>query len=351
MKADVILPTLDIKQAQSVRCMVDQAHEVVMVCHVSPDGDAIGSTLAMYHVLRLMGKRPWVVTPDMPPRSLGFLSGVHDIVVASQKPWRAEELVGRADLIICLDFNAMMRLDKISGIVASSPARKLLIDHHLYPEGFADLTISHPEASSTCYLLYNVLVAAGMSDMIGREAAECIFTGMMTDTGGFTYNSNDPGLYTVTADLLRRGVDKDKLYKLVFDTAGESRLRICGYAIYRKMIIFAEHQASVISLTKSELDEFEYAKGDTESLVNKPLAMPGVTYSVFLRQDDDNFVKVSARSKGHFPVNKLCELYFGGGGHENAAGGEFYGTLDEAMCRLVEAMPEFDKYLPENPEK
>lgn len=340
------LPTIDTPLADSLRRMIDAATEVVITCHVSPDGDALGSTLAMQRVLIAMGKRAWVVTPDLPPRSLGFLPGIHDIIPASQKPGRAADLISRADLIMCLDFNALMRLDRMQEAIASATAPKVLIDHHLDPERFADLVISRPAASSTCYLLYNVLAAIGADPFIDRRVAECLLAGMMTDTGGFTYNSNDPGLYIVLAALLERGVDKDRLYKQVFDTAGESRLRICGYAIYRKMQLFSDHRLSLITLTKTELDEFGYTKGDTESLVNKPLAMPDVEWSVFMRQDEERFVKVSCRSKGHFPVNKVCEKLFGGGGHENAAGGEFYGTLGEAVATLLGAVHEFDRYLP-----
>lgn len=327
--------------------LVSEATEVVITCHVSPDGDALGSTLALSRVLSRMGKRAWVITPDMPPKSLHFLPRFYNIIIATQKPERAAELAARADLIFCLDFNALMRLDKFASVISGSNAPKVLIDHHLFPEDFADVVISRPKASSTCYLLYNVLKAMGWDELIDERAAECIYTGMMTDTGGFTYNSNDPGLYPVIGDLVTRGIDKDLIYKLVFDTASESRLRICGYALYKKMHIFPEHRLALITLTRRELDEFGFQKGDTESLVNKPLAMPEVVWSVFLRQDDDGFVKVSSRSKGHFPVNKVCEMLFGGGGHENAAGGEWYGSLDSAVSTLIDALPQFDEFLPE----
>ena len=341
-------PLHNLTEIARLRELIDSAKEIVITCHVSPDGDAIGSSLAMQRVMSRLKKIAWVVTPDLAPRSLGFLPGVHDIIAASQKPARARELMARADLVVCLDFNAIMRVDKLGESLRKSPAPKVLIDHHLYPESFAEVIISRPEASSTCYLLYNVLCALGMDSLIDREAAECIYTGMMTDTGGFTYNSNDPGLYLVIAALLERGFDKDRIYKLVFDTSSETRLRLCGYALYKKMMVFPEHKAALITLSCEELAEFNYCKGDTESLVNRPLAMPGVVWSVFLREDEHGFVKVSTRSKGHFPVNKVCERHFGGGGHENAAGGEFYGSLDEAVAVLLEAMPEYDRYLPKS---
>ena len=166
---------------------------------------------------------------------------------------------------------------------------------------------------------------------------------MMTDTGNFSYNSNDPDLYIIISDLLKKGIDKDKIYTQVFNTCSESRLRICGYGQY-KMILFPNHKAALITLSEDELKEFGYAKGDTESLVNVPLSIPEVNYSVFMREDSPEYVKISTRSKGDFPVNLMCEKYFGGGGHLNAAGGEFHGTLSDAVSRLLSIMPEFDVY-------
>ncbi len=168
---------------------------------------------------------------------------------------------------------------------------------------------------------------------------------MMTDTGNFSYNSNDPDLYEVVADLIRRGIDKDVIYRKVYFSNSLNRLRLNGYAMLNNLTVFPEHRAALITLTRKELNEFQYQKGDTEDLVNKPLTMPDVVYSVFLREED-GYVKVSSRSKGEFPVNLMCKEHFNGGGHLNAAGGEFYGTMEEAVEVFGELMPHFDKYLP-----
>lgn len=343
MKLSILTP----EQADSLHSLLNRINDnIVIICHVSPDGDAIGSSLALARVLTNIGKKKVnVVTPDMPPRSLQFLSGIHDIVVASREQSRAHSLILNASAIFCLDFNVLMRVDRLSDVLAKSPGVKVLIDHHLYPGDFAAITVSHPECSSTCYLLYRVLTDLGLDENVDETAAESLTTGMMTDTGNFTYNSRDPELYRVIARMIEKGVDKDRIYKLVFDTNSETRLRICGFALYSRMHVLAEHRLALITLTKEELDEFGYTKGDTESLVNTPLSMPGIIWSVFMRQDDDNFVKISCRSKGHFPVNILCERYFGGGGHENAAGGEFYGNLDDAVASLLRSLPEMDAYL------
>lgn len=342
MKDDNILDIAAVKQFKE---LVEKARKIVLTCHVSPDGDAMGSTLGLARVLELMGKHPIVITPDRPPKSLSFLPGYDNVVAASFKPTVASNMLRSADLVLCLDYNASKRVDKMEEYLLQSPATKVMIDHHLDPEGFCDVTISMHHISSTCALLYLVIEAAGWLDYLDKDAASCIYTGMMTDTGNFSYNSNDPTLYTIVADLVRRGVDKDALYNKACNTFSESCLRLNGYALAEKMQIFREHQAALITLSLDELKRFGYIKGDTEGLVNKPLSIPGITYSCFLREDEPGFVKVSMRSKGSFPVNRICEEYFNGGGHKNAAGGELYMTLDEAIELYMHTITSNDKYL------
>ncbi len=329
----------------SLKELVDAASRVVITCHLSPDGDAIGSTLALSHTLEAMGKRPAVITPDVPTETLMFLPGARQIIPASRFTERAMVHIQAADLIVCLDFNALHRIDRLAPLITAATAPKVLIDHHLGPEKFADVIISHPEASSTCYLLYEIIKRAGGQRYMGRKAAECIYTGMMTDTGNFSYNSNDPQLYRCIAELLGYGIDKDRLYKLAFDTTTADRLRLNGFAVAERMTLYPEHRCAVIALSRSDLQRFNYQKGDTEGLVNQPLGIPEVTWVCFLRQDDEKFVKLSFRSKGRFPVNKICQEQFGGGGHLNAAGGELDCTLDEAVSRLEAVMPLYDNYL------
>ncbi len=310
---------------------LQDARHIVITCHVSPDGDALGSSLGLMHVLKRMGKNVHVVTPDNPPRQLQFLPGIKSLVVATRSPEVARSHFERADLVFCLDFNAMKRLDEMACMLESSRAVRILVDHHLGLEIDADIVFSHPESSSTSALVFRMLYQLGWLDKMTLQSAECIYTGMMTDTGNFSYNSNDPDLYEIVAELVRLGVDKDRLYTLVFNTSSESRLRLCSYALYDKMRIIPEINCALIALSLDELKRFNYRKGDTESLVNVPLSIPEVSFSVFMRQDEPEYVKVSTRSKGTFSVSRLCETYFGGGGHRNAAGGEFHGSLDEAV--------------------
>lgn len=342
-----ISPVIEQSKVDKVSRMLASARKVVITCHMTPDGDALGSSLGLARVLSRTVPDVRVVTPDTPPRALEFIPGVCDVVIASRFTDRARALLASADIVFCLDYNGLKRVDRLAPLIEASRAKRVVIDHHLAPEIKADVLISHPECSSTSALVYHFLHQAGMTHLIDAEAATCIYTGMLTDTGNFSYNSNDPDLYLIIAGLLRAGLDKDRVYTLAWNTNSENRLRICGYAISRKMTILPSHRMALITLSRDELDEFGYVKGDTEGLVNQPLSIPGVVYSAFLRQDEPDYVKVSMRSTGDFPVNMICENHFGGGGHLNAAGGEFYGNLIEAVEALTAALPEYDRFLPD----
>lgn len=335
---------LDPATVDRIKQLVLVAHNIVITCHVSPDGDALGSSCALWSVLKALGKNVNVVTADCAPRSLQFLPGVREIIAATRNGDRAHELIASADLIFCMDFNDIERVDRLSDVIRKAPAKRIIIDHHLDPKIEGEIIISRPEISSTCALLYIFLWQAGWTRYLNRSSAACIYTGMMTDTGNFSYNSNDPDLYLIVHDLMRKGIDKDNLYKLVMNTSSESRIRIMGYAQYR-MELLPAHKAAIIILSEEDLKEFDYNKGDTEGLVNIPLSIPGIIYSVFLREDSENCVKVSMRSKGDFSVSRICEDHFGGGGHTNAAGGEFHGPIGQALQKLLEIIPTYDKYL------
>lgn len=335
---------------RKLRRMLDSVRRVSIVCHMSPDGDALGSSLALAHVLTAMGKSVRVVTPDMPPRNLMFLPGASSIIITSQIPDVAERTLAQAELVFCLDFNDLRRIDRLGRYVEASSARRITIDHHLDFNMPGDLAISDPSSSSTCALLYHVLAAAGLEELIDTDAATCLYTGMMTDTGNFSYNSNSPDLYLIIARLLTRGIDKDEIYRRAWNESTESRIRLCGYALSEKMALHRNHRAAVITLSLDELKERGYSRGDTESLVNQPLAIPGIEYSIFLREDRTDFVKVSMRSVGSFPVNRLCAEHFGGGGHLNASGGEFHGSLTDCVAVVESIMPQYDSLLATQPD-
>lgn len=335
---------LDKELAEQLRVLINRTRRAVITCHLSPDGDAMGSSLGLCRILRNMGKEVKVITPDTPPKYLNFIPGAEDIVVFSRSEDFAKRLLAGTELIFCLDYNDPKRVDLVAPALVNSKATKVMIDHHLFPADFPDITISHPEISSTSALAYKIVSQLGFNRFVDMEAATAFYTGMMTDTGNFSYNSNDPELYRIVARLVEKGIDKDAIYKKVYFNNSINRLKLNGYALSHKLEFYAEHKAALITLTRDELNHYNYQKGDTEDLVNRPLTCPDVTYSFFLREETD-YIKVSSRSKGDFPVNKMCQDFFNGGGHLNAAGGEFYGSLEECVRQLETAMPQFDKYL------
>lgn len=320
-----------------LRKYIEQCDNIVVTCHISPDGDALGSSLGLYHLLTTLGKTVNIVTPDLPPSNLHFLPGFKEVVAYSKYTDFATQLISNAELIFCMDFNELNRVDNMSTILGESKAKKVLIDHHLSPQDFCDITISYPTISSTCELLFRVICRLGLFNEINRQGAECIYTGMMTDTGNFSYNSNRADIYIIVAELIKKGIDKDRIYTLAMNTNSENRLRLNGYAIYEKMKLFDNDTAALITLSIKDLARFDYKKGDTEGLVNMPLSIPTVKWVIFMREEG-NYVKISARSKGDFAVNTICHKYFNGGGHKNASGGEFFGSLDTAVRQYLKVL-------------
>ncbi len=324
----------------------EKADKLVIVSHVSPDGDAIGSSLGLYHFLLSQDKTVHVIVPNAFPDFLKWMPGAKDIIQYNRYKDFADKLINEADVLCVLDLNALSRLDDMQDVVRNSPARKLLVDHHLYPEDFARITISHPHISSTSELVFRLICQLGNFSDISKEGAECIYTGMMTDTGAFTYNSNDREIYLIIGELLSKGIDKDEIYRNVFNTASEGRLRLKGYVLCDKMQVFPEFRAALITLTREEQKRFHYMKGDTEGLVNIPLSIKDICFSVFLREDTEkDMIKISLRSVGTFPCNQVAADYFNGGGHLNASGGEFYGTIDEAVELYKQALVKYEDLL------
>ena len=324
----------------------DRAEKIVIVSHVSPDGDAIGSSLGLYHFLNSQDKNVNVIVPNAFPDFLHWMPGAKDVIVYNKYKEYADKLINEADVVCCLDFNVLSRIDEMEEVVKNTPARKMMVDHHLYPGDFCRITISHPEISSTSELVFRLICQLGNFSDITKEGAECIYTGMMTDTGGFTYNSNDREIYYIISELLSKGIDKDAIYRKVFNTYSEGRLRLMGYVLYDKMQVFPEFNAALIWLDRNEQKRFQYVKGDTEGFVNIPLSIKNVRFSVFLREDTEkDMIKVSLRSVGTFPCNKVASEFVTGGGHLNASGGEFYGTMEEAINLFKQALVKYQDLL------
>jgi phosphoesterase RecJ-like protein len=324
----------------------ERADKIVIVSHVSPDGDAIGSSLGLWHFLNSQDKNVHVIVPNAFPDFLKWMPGAKEVIQYNRYKEFADKLIMEADVICCLDFNVLSRIDEMEEIVRVSPGRKMIVDHHLYPGDFARIVISHPQISSTSELVFRLICQLGNFSDITKEAAECIYTGMMTDTGGFTYNSNDREIYLIIGELLSKGIDKDEIYRNVFNTHSEGRLRLMGYVLYEKMQVFPQFNAALITLTREEQKKFQYKKGDTEGFVNMPLSMKGICFSVFLREDTEkDMIKVSLHSVGTFPCNEVASEFFNGGGHLNASGGEFYGPMEEAVALFKQALVKYEDLL------
>ena len=333
----MISSIIDQTTIDRLRALINGVQRIAITCHKSPDGDALGSSFALAHVLRRLGKNVVVVSPDMAPKSLEFVPGVRELVVLTKHEVRARNVLSEAQLIFCLDYNSLKRIDRLGEILEPLKTKRVLIDHHLDPDDSFDLSISFPEASSTCELVFRVLMQMGLLRFMDRFAASCLYVGMMTDTGGFAYSCDDPEFYEIMASIIRRRFDRIDLYNKAMNTFSADSLRLQGYALHEKMELYPEQGASLIVLSKEELERFNYNRGDTETLVNKPLAIPNVYWSVFMREDSDR-IKVSCRSQGDFSVSDICTKYFNGGGHQNAAGGDFFGTLDEAVDRFHQVL-------------
>ena len=324
----------------------ERADKIVIVSHVSPDGDAIGSSLGLWHFLNSQDKTVHVIVPNAFPDFLKWMPGAKEIIQYNRYKEFADKLIMEADVICCLDFNVLSRIDEMEEIVRVSPGRKMMVDHHLYPGDFARIVISHPQISSTSELVFRLICQLGNFSDITKEAAECIYTGIMTDTGGFTYNSNDREIYLIIGELLSKGIDKDEIYRNVFNTHSEGRLRLMGYVLYEKMQVFPLFNSALITLSREEQQKFQYKKGDTEGFVNMPLSMKDICFSVFLREDTEkDMIKVSLRSVGTFPCNQVAAEFFNGGGHLNASGGEFYGPMEEAVALFKQALVKYEDLL------
>jgi len=329
---------------QKAKKLINKYNRIVIVTHASPDGDALGSSLALYHFLSEYGKQVNIILPNEFPDFLRWMPGADQIIIADKSLSTEAELLEAAELIFCLDFNALRRIEQLEPLVMKSTARKILIDHHLDPEKFCDVTISHPDISSTGELIFRFICRMGLFELINKSCAECIYTGMMMDTGAFTFNSNSPAIYYIISELLQKGIDKDAIYSKIYCNNSARKIRMQGYILHNKLKIFRDYRTSLISLTYEEHQRFRSQKGDTEGFVNIPMAIGKIIFSAFIREEKD-VVRISLRSKGNFPTNQFAKEVFGGGGHLNASGGEFCGKLEEALRLFEEALPRYKHLL------
>ncbi|MBO5580685.1 MAG: DHH family phosphoesterase [Prevotella sp.] len=335
------------RECSQLRSLINNAETIVLCCHLNADGDALGAMLGWAEVLKAMGKEPLVVAPDQYPDYLQWLPNTEKIVRYDKRKDFVNTVLKIADLVFCLDFNTLSRTDAMAEALGNSPAQKVLIDHHPDPNVGAVLTFSHPEMSSTCELVFRIVWQMGMFDQLGKHFAIPVYCGMMTDTGGFTYNSSSPDIYFIISQLLTKHIDKDKIYRNVFHNYSEHRIRMVGYVLCHKLVVDELRHAAFYTLTRDDLKRFHFIKGDAEGLVNMPLQIKGLKLSISLREDTerDKLIWVSLRSVDDFPCNKMAEQFFNGGGHLNASGGRLQCTMDEAVEVVKRAILHFENTL------
>ena len=317
---------------------------IVITTHRNPDGDAIGSSLGLYHYLKDHDHHVTIICPSEYPDFLAWMPSVNDILIYDDDPEEVKDIFKHKDLVFCLDFNSLDRIDKLGELIdAEEELVKVLIDHHLFPEPFADFVLSDSTASSTCELIYQFIDMLGDRSAIDVRIGEGLMTGILTDTGSFKY-STSPRLFRIVADLIEIGVDDDKLQNLIFNSMKEKHLRLLGHCLNNRLEILEEFATGIIVLTKEDYSHFEIKRGDTEGIVNYILKLKQIKMAAFITEQP-TIVKISLRSKGDFSVQEIAQKYFKGGGHKNASGGASFIGLRGTVRKFKEILPLYREQL------
>ncbi len=330
--------------AERLQKWIDESGKVAILTHANPDGDAIGSSLALTLALRKGGKDAGVVTPDGLPDFLRWLPGIEHSTTFAYKKEKALKVVGEADLIFCLDFNDPGRLNGLERHLRKSAAKKVLIDHHEEPMKFTDIVISENWRGSVGEMIYLFMKEVMGDAVIDRDIATCLYVAIMTDTGNFNYASSYPEIFHIVGELMKSGLDKDRIYSNVYDAFSEDRMKLQGYCMLEKLVVIPRLRTAYISLTDEELKRFSHRKGDTEGFVNIPFSVKGIRFTALFVEKKDR-IKVSFRSRGHFPVNRIAAEHYQGGGHLNAAGGDSFKSMTETLREFESLLPRYEKML------
>ncbi|MEQ8715425.1 MAG: bifunctional oligoribonuclease/PAP phosphatase NrnA [Cyclobacteriaceae bacterium] len=319
---------------EAFREAISRPQRIVITTHIKPDADALGSSLGLANYLISKGHHVQVITPTNYPSFLNWMYGNDGVLIFKDGgEQQSAELVSDADLIFCLDFSSLKRIEELGALVQQSPARKVLIDHHLDPEDFADFTLWNTNAAATAELVYELIKELDDLDKITPAIADCLYAGIMTDTGSFKHSSTSSNVHRIVADLIDRGANISVVSKLIYDNNSLSRLKLIGFALADRLTVFDNLKVAYITLSNEDLNRFNYQTGDTEGLVNYALSIKGIAMAAIIIEREDK-VKLSFRSFGDVAVNDLARKYFNGGGHKNAAGGASDETLEETVSKF-----------------
>lgn len=331
---------IDTEKIQQLRPHILEARKIVLIGHTSPDGDAVSSILALYMALqKITNAQIFPVLPDEIPNYVQWFEHIDKLIIDSG----SEELISHSDIVFCLDFNEARRVNHLSVALLKTSAIKVLIDHHPQLENFADFSFSYPSASSTAEIVFYFIKNLD-AQLIDKSIATYLFSGILTDTGVFVHDSADSQTMLVASELLSYGLDKGQIIKNLFNNYSENRMRLMGYLLYKSMKVYYEHEAAVIILSNRIMKKFSFTLGDHENIANLPLSIKGVEISIFVMQKEHG-IKVSFRSKGKYNVNLIARDFFQGGGHKNAAGGSFIGSLHRLKKYLkTQVLPNLKNY-------
>lgn len=325
--------------------------KIVITTHDKPDADALGSSLGMANYLLKLGHEVTVITPSVYPEFLHWMKGNDQVkIFTEEKPADCEAWVNAADIIFALDFSVLSRINELGEMVRSAKGFKVNVDHHLDPEDFSDFQYWSTQAAATCELCYELIVELGDEALIDKDIAECLYAGIMTDTGGFRHPNTTKNVHEVVAKLIEKGADNSRVSKNIYDKNSLNRLRFLGYALSENLKVLPEYRVAYFAITEKELAKYESKTGDTEGLVNYALSIEGITLAGLFKESAGK-VKISLRSIGDFPANEIAGRFFNGGGHKNAAGGRVDLSLEETIELFKSILPEYASQLEEESRK
>ncbi len=325
--------------------LLKQPFKAVITCHQKPDGDAMGSTLALFHFLNQLGHEVTVISPTNWAQFLDWMPGTDKVIDFEQNREKSTQLVNDADYVFCLDFNILHRTKHLEPVIAASKSIKILIDHHQQPDtpsfGYG---ISDVKMSSTCEMIYDFIVQSGHSNLLNLEIAQCLYTGLMTDTGSFRFPSTTASVHKIVAHLKEIGLQHSKIHEYIYDQGSEARLKFMGNAFLNRMQVFPEYHTAIMAIPKTDIYKFDLKTGDTEGLVNYLLSIQGIKLAAIVI-DREEERKWSFRSKGIFDVNIFARTHFEGGGHANAAGGRSSKSVEETANDFIKLLPDYKTQL------
>ena len=339
------------KNIQAFKALIDVPGRMVIITHFKPDADALGSSLGLAGFLKKKGHLVTVITPSDYPAFLSWMPGNAEVVALSNESRepekKAKTAIAAADAIFCLDFSSLKRIEDLEESVRTAPGKKILIDHHLDPEQFADFEQWNARAASTAGLVFQLIEQMGEKQLVDANIANCLYAGVMTDTGGFRHSNTTQTEFLIASELTGLGANPSYVAKQIYDTNSLERLKLTGFVLSKKLQVVPDYHTAYITLTSDELKQFSSQTGDTEGLVNYGLSIKGIKLSV-LMYDRKEEIKLSFRSLGDFSVNEMARKYFEGGGHKNASGGTSRVSLEETLQRFLKILPEYKSQLSSN---